>query len=180
MTIKPVRTEAECRATEAAEQLAAEGKPVTNRTVRERAGVAMAVAAEAARVWNETAARAAAVPEIPDVVRARLNGVWREAYVAAREEFSTERGALAGKLRVVEDENQSLTKDLTEAEARIDQIQVERDAEQQQARREREQLSARVAELESQYDAATKALSAAEGVAAGLREALTTIKSAKR
>lgn len=46
------QTEAQRRAAEAAEDLAAEGAPVTNRTVRQRAGVAMAVAAETARALD--------------------------------------------------------------------------------------------------------------------------------
>lgn len=178
MTTDHTPTEADRRATAAAEQLAAEGKAVTNRTVRVRAGVAMAVAAEAARAWNEAAGQVVAVPAIPDVVRARFDGIWREAYVSARDEFSTERDALTERLRGAEDENQSLTKDLTEAEARIEQLQSERDAELLRARNDHDELSARVSELVAERDVATKALAAAEGVAAGLREALAALGAA--
>lgn len=170
-------TEAQRRAAEAAEQLAAEGKPVTNRTVRERARVAMAVAAEAARVWNENAEQGADIPDAPDSFRIRLNGIWRAAYVAAREEFDTERDVLTGRLRAAEDENQALVKDLTEAEAQIDQSRAERDADREQAQRDSDELRARIAELEAERDAATRAVSAAEGVAAGLREALAALNT---
>jgi chromosome segregation ATPase len=146
MTMEPTApTDAQQRAAEVAEQLAAEGKPVTNRTVRERAGVAMTVAAEAAREWNERAAAEAAVPELPDTVRARLDGIWRAAYVVARDEFTIERDALGSKLRAAEDEIAGFSQDLTEAEARIEKVEVERDAAQaelQRVTRESEQAAA--------------------------------------
>lgn len=70
----------------AAEALAAKGQPVTARSVRETAAVQMAVAAEVAREWKARESAAAAVPPVPEVVQARLAGVWAEAVQAARAE----------------------------------------------------------------------------------------------
>lgn len=70
----------------AAEVLAAKGEPVTARSVRSAAGVQMAVAAEVAREWKARETAAAAVPPVPEVVQARLVGVWAEAVRAARAE----------------------------------------------------------------------------------------------
>ncbi|MDN5795467.1 MAG: DNA-binding protein [Intrasporangium sp.] len=70
----------------AAEALAAKGEPVTARSVREAAGVQMAVAAEVAREWKARTAATVAVPPVPEVVAARLAGVWAEAVQAARVE----------------------------------------------------------------------------------------------
>lgn len=70
----------------AAEALAAKGEAVTARSVRASAGVQMAVAAEVAREWKAREAAAGAVPPVPEVVQARLAGVWAEAVQAARAE----------------------------------------------------------------------------------------------
>lgn len=112
------------RAAAAAEALAAEGRPVTNRAVRERAGVAMAVAAEAASEWNERAAEQAQVPEAPDTLLARFAGIWREAYVVARDQLAAERDALTLRLHASENEVQSLTEDLSESDARVAELEA--------------------------------------------------------
>ena len=70
----------------AAEDLAAKGAAVTARSVRASAGVQMAVAAEVAREWKARETAVAAVPPVPEVVAARLAGVWAEAVQAARAE----------------------------------------------------------------------------------------------
>ncbi|WP_426303137.1 hypothetical protein [Arthrobacter sp. R-11] len=115
----------ERRAAEAAEALAAEGVPVTNRAVRAKAGVSMAVAAEAATTWNQRAAAQVHIPEAPEFVTARFGGIWREAYSAARDLFAAERETLTGRLRVAEEENRSLTADLTTSDGRVAELEAE-------------------------------------------------------
>lgn len=113
------------RAAEAAEALAAEGLPVTNRAVRARAGVSMAVAAEAAGTWNEREAARTHIPEAPESVTARFGGIWREAYSAAHDLFAAERETLTGRLRVAEEESRSLTGDLTTSDGRVAELEAE-------------------------------------------------------
>ncbi|WP_190243064.1 DNA-binding protein [Arthrobacter globiformis] len=115
----------ERRAAVAAEALAAEGLPVTSRAVRARAGVSMAVATEAATTWNEREAAQAHIPEAPESVTARFSGIWREAYSAARDLFASERETLTGRLRVVEEDNRSLTADLTTSDGRVAELEAE-------------------------------------------------------
>lgn len=112
------------RAAEAAEALAAEGKSVTNRAVRERAGVAMAVAAEAVKVWNDRVAEQSQAPEPPDTVLARFAGIWREAYTAAGNHFAVERDGLMVKIRASDEEIRSLTQDLSESDSRVGELAV--------------------------------------------------------
>lgn len=161
------QTESQRRAAEAAEALAAEGVPVTNRTVRQRAGVAMAIAAEAARQWNEAAAAITAIPETPDTVRARVDGIWREAYTVARDEFAGEREALTAKLRTAEDDRDALTKDITDAEGRLDEMQSQIDAARAEALQDAAEASAAHAEqLSAERSRADKATGGLEAVTA--------------
>lgn len=148
-------TDAQLKAAAAAESLAAEGQPVTNRTVRQRAGVAMAVAAEAARAWNDAAAQVAAVAELPDTVLARFQGIWREAYIAARDEFAVEREALAIKLRASDEERDALTKDLTDIESRIAQLTADGEAERADHHRKLAVERSRADRAEGALDAVT-------------------------
>jgi hypothetical protein len=83
----------EGRAMQAAEALAAGGHQVSARAVRERAGVAMTVAAAVARAWNESAVAAPDAPELPSSLLTRFEAMWREAFLAARAEFEGERAA---------------------------------------------------------------------------------------
>ncbi|WP_394255430.1 DNA-binding protein [Pseudoclavibacter helvolus] len=80
--------DAASRAKRAVDDLAAAGLAVTARAVRERAGVRMGVAADAARAHAEDVAAAGAIPEIPEAVAGRLEAVWREAVMAARGEHA--------------------------------------------------------------------------------------------
>lgn len=160
-------TEAQRRAVEAAEALAAEGQAVTNRAVRDRAGVGMAVAAEAAKAWNEAAAATAAAPETPDAVRARVDGIWREAYRLAHDEFAAERAVLSKKLAAAEEDRDALTSDLTDAEARLDALQVELDAARSEAAQATAEASASHAEqLAVERSRADKATGGLEAVTA--------------
>lgn len=115
----------ERRAAEAAEALAAEGLSVTSRAVRARASVSMAVATEAATTWNEREAAQVHIPEMPESVTLRFGGIWRAAYSAARDLFAAERETLTGRLRVADEENRSLTGDLTVSDRRVAEVEAE-------------------------------------------------------
>lgn len=95
---------------------AAEGASVTSRAVRERSGVKMVVAADAARVWNEETARATAVPDLPQAVQLRLEGIWAEAFTAARLEFDDARAGWTSRIQHLEDEVRDLTSAVSDAE----------------------------------------------------------------
>ncbi|MGJ3510150.1 DNA-binding protein [Enemella sp. A6] len=115
----------EQRADEAAEELAASGEAVTARAVRQRSGVRMTVAAEAARVWNERRQAEGAVPVVPETLVVRVEAIWREAYTAARAEFDTERAGWQTKLEAVEAERSSLTADIDQLEGERDQARTD-------------------------------------------------------
>lgn len=127
----------------AAEALAAKGEPVTARAVRAAAEVQMAVAAEVAREWKTREAAAAAVPPVPEVVQARLAGVWAEAVQAARAEHE----------RAIEGWR-----------AQVEQIEAERveaitaaDEQAAAARHDSEQAAAALTALQAQLDEETTA-----------------------
>lgn len=145
---EPAALDAQQRAAQAAEALAAEGNPVTNRAVRERAGVSMTVAAEAARAWNEREAEQQSVPEIPDEVRARLDGIWRTAYVAARQDFDEARAGWLGKIEAAEKDAAELTKAVAEVEQRLEQER--QDAQKAQSAAAEELAGARTESAEAQ------------------------------
>ncbi len=173
------------RAEAAAEALAAEGSPVTARTVRQRARVDMGAAAAAARAWKEREAELRDVPAMPDAVLARMEGVWREAFSAARDEHQAERDGWAAQLAAVEAERDALGEDVDRAEA-------ERDEARAAGETVAEELRARITQLENQFAAerATAEASAvaaaaaearaiaAEGVAEGLREGSAELRAA--
>ncbi|MBS1673148.1 MAG: DNA-binding protein [Actinobacteria bacterium] len=173
------------RAEAAAEALAAEGSPVTARTVRQRARVNMSVAAAVARAWNEREAESREVPAMPDAVLARMEGLWREAVAAARDEHQAERDGWAAQLAAVEAERDALGEDVDRAEA-------ERDEAVAAAEELGEELRSRISDLERQLEAERASLAtaaaataaaegraaAAEGVAEGLREGVAELRAA--
>lgn len=154
---------AEQRAAAAAEQLAAEGSTVTARAVRERSGVRMTVATEAARAWNEQEAQAEAVPEVPAAVESRLTAIWREAVTVARQEFAEARTGWRTRVEQAEAERDALA-------GAVAQVEAERD----EAHRALSQLrdaaasaaAAAAADLTSQRSRADKAEARAEAVEA--------------
>jgi chromosome segregation ATPase len=153
---------------------------VTVRAVKQAAGVMSDVAAAAAREWNEAQAALVAVPDAPAAWTARLEALWPEAYRAARETFAAERAGLAAKVASAEAERDGTAADLDRAEAERDQARAEaaRLAEAVEAARSAEQgmrdrmLAAERDHAEALRQAQTRA-AAAEGLVAGLREALT-------
>lgn len=106
----------EDRAASAAEALAAEGVAVTARAVRERSGVRMALASEAARAWNEQQSTEQAVPEAPAAVQARFTALWREAVTLARAEFAEAKSGWEARIAKAEQERNDIADDLGTAE----------------------------------------------------------------
>lgn len=104
------------RAIAAAETLSAEGATVTARSVRERSGVRMAIAAEAARTWNEQQSKDDDVPEPPAPVQARLSALWREAVTVARTEFAEARTGWEAKIAKAKEYNDAMAEDLGKVE----------------------------------------------------------------
>jgi chromosome segregation ATPase len=167
----------EARAAAAAETLAAEGVAVTARAVRERSGVRMALAAEAARAWNDQQSTEQAIPDAPPAIQARFTALWREAVTVARAELAEartgwqekiakaeqERNDMADDLGAAEDERDKALKSVAtadgataeqrsradKAEGRAEALEAERD----RLIRERDGLSRQLAELRDQLAA---------------------------
>ncbi|MBG0741073.1 DNA-binding protein [Paeniglutamicibacter antarcticus] len=112
----------EQRAAEAAEALAAGGTAVTARAVRERSGVRMTVAAEAARSWNEREAQTEAVPEPPAAVEARFIALWREAVTFSRGEFVEARTGWHATVEQARAERDAAVEDVERAETERDAL----------------------------------------------------------
>lgn len=161
---------AEQKAAEAAEAIGSEGAAVTARAVRARSGVRMAVAAEAARAWNEAEANAAVVPEPPAAVEARFAAVWREAVIAARAEFAEAKAGWQAKLDQAEAERSTLAEEVEQLEAERDEARKERDKAGRETARLREEAAAAaaaateaLAEQRSRADRAEARAEAVEG-----------------
>ena len=112
----------EQRAADAAEALASGGAAVTARAVREKSGVRMTVAAEAARAWNESEAQAEAVPDPPVAVEARFVALWREAVTVARGEFVAARTGWQAKVEQAQAERDAAVEDVERAESERDAL----------------------------------------------------------
>lgn len=128
-------TTPETKAAEAAEALAAEGAAVTARAVRERSGVRMAIAADAARSWNEREAGQREAPAIPNAVQARFEALWREAYTAARAEFDEAVAGWKARLQRADEERDQLTAAVEEAEKECERIEAAAQAAAEQSAR---------------------------------------------
>ncbi|MBK8460146.1 MAG: DNA-binding protein [Micropruina sp.] len=159
------------RAAAAAEELAAEGFPVTARAVQQRAQVGMGVASPAARDWNARQAHTRKVPPLPDSVAVRVQGLWREAIEAARAEHQAERDGWASQLKNVEDERDGALDEASGAQQELDRA----NAHISELEVIVEQIRGMTAEAERRAVASEARAAAAEGVAVGLREALTAL-----
>lgn len=146
---------AEEKAARAAEELAAKKKAVTARSVRDLAGVSMAAATEAARVWNERAAELENVPDIPEDVLARVDGIWRAAYVAAREEFDELRAGWLSRYETSQQDVDALTKSVAELEEQLAREQEEAHQTQRAATKELTEAQTRAARAEGALEAVT-------------------------
>ena len=107
------------RAEAAAEELAADGQAVTARAVRAASGVRMAVAAEAARAWNERVDQEGQVPDMPAAFGVRAEAMWRATYALARDEFAAERSGWEGRVVLAEQEAGQLRADVDEMEVQL-------------------------------------------------------------
>ena len=116
-------SEAHERARAAADELSAEGEMVTARAVRSRAEVSMAVAAQIAREWKTAAETERTIPEIPSRVQMRVEGLWKEAIYAVREEFQTERQGWQTRLEELSQERDGLIKEVTNLETKASELQ---------------------------------------------------------
>lgn len=157
MTYTP--TSPEQRAWQAAEEVAAQGRRVTARAIREAAGVSMAVAV--AKAWNEQQGPED-VPPVPEAVQLRLAGVWREAVAAARGEHEAARQGWETQVTAAQTETLELETALEVAEAQVEQLhrEVEDLQAQVQGQRSRadraeaqgDQLTALVAQLRTEIE----------------------------
>lgn len=174
------------RAVAAAETLDADGNPVTARAVRDLARIDMNLASRVAREWNAQQAQARDVPPIPDAVMTRVNALWREAIEAAHAEHKVEVDGWLARVKHAEDERDAAMEDAESEHARFEEAQA-------RAARSLDDAEARIAELEAAaqqhasvlaeaqaraVNAETRA-AAAEGIAAGLREALEALSPKK-
>ena len=116
-------SEAHERARIAADELSSVGEIVTARAVRSRAQVSMAVAAQISREWKMAAKSERAIPEIPSRVQVRVEGLWKEAVEAVREEFEAERQGWQVRLGEVGQERDELIKESTHLETRVGELQ---------------------------------------------------------
>ena len=126
------------RARVAAEQLAAAGQAVTARAVRQASGVKMAV--DVARQWNEARGQEVEAPPVPEAVLLRIEGVWREAYSLAQDEFEAERTGWAAKIATVARELGEVTADLDDMEEKA-----------RKAGQEVDEARTRIAQAEAQH-----------------------------
>lgn len=173
------------RAEAAAEALAADGKAVTVRAVREISGVSTNVAADAAKNWNAQHAAALAELPVPEAVNRRFKGMWNDAVEAVRAEHQAERDGWAANISVLEGERDAATQDTIKVEERLDQAEAriaELEEAVKRAEAEAAQAHARVTEAEAQVTealagvvAAEQATAVAEAVASALREALAAV-----
>ena len=165
MTNTPTQRSPLERAHAAAEQLAAEGQPVTSRAVRSRAGVMTTIAAQAAKAWNDAQALTR-TPEIPPAVTTRLEAIWAAAYHAAHGQFDADRDGWAARIERAEAEAHQLAQDSEQAQAELTETQA--------SQRQTSQL---LADTTSQLDQArTEAATArADTAEKALTEVLATI-----
>jgi len=127
---------------------------VTARAVRQRAQVAMTVAAEAARAWNEAQAEAEAVPEVPEVVTRRFEAAWREAVTTAREEFAEARSGWQTRLETADAELGDLAKLVETLEAELAEVNDAAQRAKEEAQQAREGLQEQIVEHRSRADRA--------------------------
>lgn len=166
------------RAIAAAEELAAEGVPVTARAVRERAQVNMNIASPVAREWNSRESQARDVPAMPDSVVPRVEALWRAAVEAARVEHHAERDGWMAQVKGAEDERDAALDDVTAAQAQLEDALAKIGRLEElvdEVRSAAAVADEKVAAAEARVVGAEQRAIAAEGVAEGLREALAAV-----
>lgn len=151
------------KAETAAEELAAEGKKVTARNVRARAGVAMQVAHAAAQAHNKMTKGDQNVPDVPELVQRRLESVWREAYGAARADFSASRAGWEKAVTLAEEQAAELALLVEEMEGETEVLAA---TSREEAERAADQLAAAQALIVLERSRADKAEGALTAVTA--------------
>lgn len=144
------------------EELEAEGAGVTARAVRERAGVRMSVAAEAAKAWNERQAATVEVPGVPTTVQNRLEGIWREAVQFARAELSAEREGLRQQVEAAHEETEAYRAEVKTLEDTRDGLDAELAQLRDQAATAADLAQEELASVRSRADRAEAKLEAVE------------------
>jgi len=173
------------KAVAAAENLAMDGQAVTVRAVRSLARVTTAVAAQAARQWNEENPGGLPPVPMPDLVRARVEALWAEAVSVARSEWVDARDFMEGKVAEAEAEVDSLSEDIARLDAELDSTRFEL----LEARKQVEGLETKLAaalqvsqeaQLRAEREIAAAGAQAAQvqGQLEGLREALAAKNAA--
>lgn len=154
------------RARSVAEAIAAEGKPVTARAIKTRAGVATDVASDAARVWNDEQAALVAIPAAPAAWLSRLEALWPSAYNEARATFSDEKAGILGRLDIAQAEQADLTAELAEMRQDLDSARLDC----QRERDLREQATEQISRLETELADARENLARAQAQAAAAEQ----------
>ncbi|MGH3351576.1 MAG: DNA-binding protein [Nocardioides sp.] len=178
----------ELKAAQAAEAIAAEGIAVTARSVRQRSGVRMAIAADAARAWNEREAETQDAPPAPEAVQARFDALWREAYTAARAEFDEAVAGWKAKLQRAEEERGQLTAAVEEAEKENDRVDAAAAAASKQSAKDLADAQAKAADqakeqarlLATERTRADKAEGALEAITAERDRLLTEVAELRK
>lgn len=142
------------RAAEAAEALSADGAPVTARAVRERSGVRMGVAADAAREWNQRQVAQMEVPALPEALQMRFEAAWRVAVELARGEFDEARAGWQQRVDEATEEQNVLSQELDRVETERDQLRADIDAARAEAEARERQSAKAHAEERSRADKA--------------------------
>lgn len=107
------------KAVAAAEQIAASGRKPTVHGVRELARVGMTAAQEGMTRWRANDDSSQAAPPPPSIVKARLDLVWKTAWIEAASAWDTDRDALHQRIDQTDESLQN-------ARARADRLADEK------------------------------------------------------
>src|SRR5699024_1535284 len=121
------------------------------------------VAAKVAREWKAQTAAAEAVPEMPDVVQTRVEGLWAEAVRAARAEHEQAVAGWQAQISQVEEERD-------EALAAIDEQAEAARVEHERLQTENTRLQTEVDRLTGEYQQTREDLEAMRVERAAARE----------
>ena len=128
----------------------------------------MAVAAAAARTWNETQG-AEEVPPVPEAVQVRVAGLWREAVAAARAEHEAARQGWETQLATAQAEGRELESALEDIEDRAEQLRLEVEDLQAQLQGQRSRADRAEARAEAEQDQARQLRTEVEELRAQLQ-----------
>lgn len=164
------------KAVAAAERIAASGRKPTVHGVREAARVSMAAAQEGMTRWRASDDSSQAAPPPPSIVKARMDLVWKTAWIEASSAWDTDRDALHQRIDQTDEALQNararadrLADDKVElAHQRDEAIDRAKEA-ATAAAAAKEQHAATIADLRAQLAAATARADAATATNAQLQ-----------